>query len=72
MDRAKRRKTESDTAEDDQPKNDNEFNKDEVLRTFDQINYDFEILGRSTEMNVLMLIQKSLLILYLDTTIVFL
>ena len=72
MDRAKRRKTESDTAEDDYPKNDNEFNKDEVLRTFDQINYDFEILGRSTEMNVLMLIQKSLLILYLDTTIVLL
>ena len=72
MDRAKRRKTESDTAEDDQPKNDNEFNKDEVLRTFDQINYDFEILGRSTEMNVFELIQKSLLILYLDTTIVFL
>lgn len=72
MDRAKRRKTESDTAEDDQPRDDNEFNKDEVLRTFDQINYDFEILGRSTEMNVLMLIQKSLLILYLDTTIVLL
>lgn len=72
MDRAKRRKTESDTAEDDQPRDDNEFNKDEVLRTFDQINYDFEILGRSTEMNVLILIQKSLLILYLDTTIVLL
>lgn len=72
MDRAKRRKTESDTAEDDQPRDDNEFNKDEVLRTFDQINYDFEILGRSTEMNVFELIQKSLLILYLDTTIVLL
>ena len=72
MDRAKRRKTESDTAEDDQLREVNEINKDEVLRTFDQINYDFEILGRSTEMNVFELIQKSLLILYLDTTIVFL
>ena len=72
MDRAKRRKTESDTAEDDQLREVNEFNKDEVLRTFDQINYDFEILGRSAEMNVFILIQNSLLIPYLDTTIVLL